>query len=831
MKKALLAFGFLPMLAFGQMQKDTLAHIRGIDLQTNAVTNTLPQAAVKKLGGNAPGLLRNLAGVTISGGQASFRGLSPRYTNVTIDGLSAPVSEQNIKSFSLNLLPRTSMQALSVFRSGDFANHGEWGGGSIQIFSDADVAENWNTISVSMAYQYNITGNDFYQGIEQGDHYFGFGAEDRRFQNDVVNAATLQTYDRSQAAAEGTKLRQPMEIDRITAAPSYNINYQMGRVLLNDGEKRLTTINSISFNKSMNGAHYNRRRFSNYESDESGEVISSELRNFMTDGVYVTSTNWELNSAWKYQLNKDNALNLDVIYSKHARFSTLTRYFISLASQKEAYFAQYGLTDREMIQTRLSGDHTLNPKTKIEWSLGYGIFDRTEPDLRRLASQRPLGGDSLAYLLLIPDGSKADAGSRFGSDMTDNNIGGRVDLMHNLIPEALDLRVGLLYETTDRDFQARLLTTAKDDLTRPELRFVEFQNYVEAYQQVNFEGDDGYFLVDGTTPFETYTADNALFGGYIGVDWHLSRRWTTSIGARVESFQQNLQSGDVDVEQNNTNLLPTVSFNFSPDRNNAIKFGYTSSVNRPAFRELAPFIFYDFDYRANILGNPDLENATLHHLDVSWLHAFGRNESVTMSAFYKRINNPIEMVYTITSDNPQFSFNNAKGADLAGFEVEFTKFLSSIERSFLNRLLLSGSLAYTYSLIELSENSDEVASNRPLQGQTPLLLKAGVNYIHPNKFFNIGLQYQYTGRSLYSVGDGLNSFPWYNAPVNMLNAKLTLNFSKQLSLSLAAVNLLNAAMPQIEDTNLNAKINDPVDQEVQNMLIYQTYVLNLKYRF
>jgi len=53
------------------------------------------------------------------------------------------------------------------------------------------------------------------------------------------------------------------------------------------------------------------------------------------------------------------------------------------------------------------------------------------------------------------------------------------------------------------------------------------------------------------------------------------------------------------------------------------------SVNRPAFREIAPFTFYDFDYRADISGNTNLKNADLHNIDLSLIAIFFHNTSIS----------------------------------------------------------------------------------------------------------------------------------------------------------------------------------------------------------
>ena len=80
-------------------------------------------------------------------------------------------------------------------------------------------------------------------------------------------------------------------------------------------------------------------------------------------------------------------------------------------------------------------------------------------------------------------------------------------------------------------------------------------------------------------------------------------------------------------------------------------------MNRPEFRELAPFYFVDFDLNAGIYGNPSIKQAYIQNFDIRFEHYPSPNETFNIGVFYKKFNNPIEMV--IMGNNPtQYSFEN-----------------------------------------------------------------------------------------------------------------------------------------------------------------------------
>jgi hypothetical protein len=166
-----------------------------------------------------------------------------------------------------------------------------------------------------------------------------------------------------------------------------------------------------------------------------------------------------------------------------------------------------------------------------------------------------------------------------------------------------------------------------------------------------------------------------------------------------------------------------------------------------------------------------------------------------------------------------------------GAELDLLKVLSQDPNNFLSRFLFNGTLTLTKSAISLGEETNEAASTRPLQGQIPITSSMGVTYLSKKKKTQITLNYKYRGKSLYSVGDGQETFPWYDKPVNLLNIGFAYLFRNNIKISIMGLNLLNAPYIQVEDANLNGKLNDDIDKEVQYGLTYQSYNLTVSYKF
>jgi outer membrane receptor protein involved in Fe transport len=182
-----------------------------------------------------------------------------------------------------------------------------------------------------------------------------------------------------------------------------------------------------------------------------------------------------------------------------------------------------------------------------------------------------------------------------------------------------------------------------------------------------------------------------------------------STGVRLEFNRQQLQSRNnagVALNVDNPILVPMPFANLSYDLSDRslIRLAYSRTVNRPEFRELAPFLYYDFVNEANVTGNPNLATARSH----IWICVTNFNprpgETISLAGFYKNFDSPIENYVAQASDGNQlFSFANADLANNVGLEVEVRKSLSDIAAtSFLKNLSLVANGSLIYSRVNLA---------------------------------------------------------------------------------------------------------------------------------
>src|SRR5690606_23322666 len=157
-----------------------------------------------------------------------------------------------------------------------------------------------------------------------------------------------------------------------------------------------------------------------------------------------------------------------------------------------------------------------------------------------------------------------------------------------------------------------------------------------------------------------------------------------------------------DVDNPVLSVLPFVNMTYNLSANSLFRLAYSHTVNRPEFRELAPFTFYDFDLQLDVIGNTDLKVATVHNIDLRWELYPSSTEQFSLGVFYKNFRNPIETRIITGANNPILLFQNAKAANNGGVELEVRKAVSATSSSrFLNNLSLVFNAAYIFSEIEL----------------------------------------------------------------------------------------------------------------------------------
>jgi outer membrane receptor protein involved in Fe transport len=124
---------------------------------------------------------------------------------------------------------------------------------------------------------------------------------------------------------------------------------------------------------------------------------------------------------------------------------------------------------------------------------------------------------------------------------------------------------------------------------------------------------------------------------------------------------------------------------------------------------------------------------------------------------------------------------------------------------------------------------NEYADGRPLQGQSPYIINAGLYYQTQDKKWSFSAAYNRVGQRIYIVGNVQEPSVWENGR-NLLDFQVVRNFNDKLELRLNVKDALANELVFFQDLNKNRKF-DEGDNAWQNVTFGQTISFTLKYNF
>ena len=249
-------------------------------------------------------------------------------------------------------------------------------------------------------------------------------------------------------------------------------------------------------------------------------------------------------------------------------------------------------------------------------------------------------------------------------------------------------------------------------------------------------GVGGFKLVDGSNQSDAYKASSSITAGYLMMTNKFSKKLRVVWGARAEYFIQSLDAlkGNkvpLNILTKKLDILPSLNAVYSIHKKQNLKLAVSQTVNRPEYRELAPFLFYDFNTQFAVSGNDSLKRAKITNLDLRYEYFPGKAQILSGTVFYKKFVDPIEQISRADVPN-EVTFKNVPTAINYGFELELRSVLgrlfNSDSSSILNNFTYYANAAIIRSVVDVSDIIGTPYNSRPLQGQSPYVFNTGLMY-------------------------------------------------------------------------------------------------------
>ena len=793
-------------------------------------------------------VLKRISGTSIQDNKfVIIRGLNDRYNTTYLNGSPLPSTEPDKKAFSFDIFPANMLDNLVIHKTASPDLPGEFAGGVIDINTKSTPDKNFQSISVGTGYntittnKSKLVANDIKVGLPS---YFPNSADFIALQN-LRTETSIQ-----QIATLAKEYQTDWTVDKGKFDPNSSFQFTFGRYFKFKGEQSLGLLASAT----------------NNVTNVYGE---GNLKEYETPGVQ--NKDFHSNNYRKQKLT-GAIMNLSLKLDTNNRFSLKNLYSITSESRYSDRIGTKEVRDVEPIITsssnrlftqnkiytgQLIGEHFLpESKIKLGWVGSYSNVQREVPSERRNTYeyiQHSNGTTSTPIANFVEGTVGIDyPGSIFTSNNSENIYSAKIDVSKKMEFSdnfSADIKIGGITQLRNRKFQARQLgyipfngrvngiNWSKDNTfssiipTQPNTTIFNSSNMgiLSTSPRVS-----GLTLFEGTKGNDYYDAESNLDAGYVMIDNNIFNKLRIIWGVRLENYSQQLNSkSDVNVpivvDDIQFDILPSVNFIYSLNKMQNLRLSGSKTLNRPEFRELAPFLFYDFDTRFSTEGNPDLKITEIYNADLRYEFFLGKGQLFSASIFYKEFKNPIELQALANNSN---KYQNADSGTNYGLEIDFRLLLSSIlgskENKFLEDLTIFSNLAVIRSEVDISNlNASAVAT--PLQGQSPYVFNAGLQYLNKELGWSFSANVnrvgnritihgnQTTGNSAPAFWEKARTFLDFQFAKSFYKNKLELKLNVQNALAQDLIFYQNNDFPGTEEVKgFNSFVNKVFTGDSQN---------------
>ncbi len=790
---------------------------------------------------DAAAAVAQISGISKQQGSSNVyvRGLGDRYQNTTMNGLSLPSNDVNKKNINLDLFASSIIENVSVSKAYNTSYYADFAAGNVNINSKEYTGDGFIDVSVGGGINTNASGEDFFKS--EGTSAYGFY---NRYDNDPFAVILSHGVDPENAWS-------PINLNgSIEGGYSFNFN----------DESRLSFFASAGFANGYELREGPARDFTN--------VLKVD---FPTVEEYAYKTTTTALGNLTYKIDNDHKVNYSSLFINSAT-DAVGFYGVNgqgtnrdaILDTDQGFYVMNVQFNQDMIfVNQLTGQHVFDEKLSLDWGSGFNKVFSDEPDRKRITLenyQLALDGDpstNPVFYTNIPFDNQ-----RFFQSIEDDELNSYINLAYKP-SDKITWNFGYNGRTKERRFNS--IRYGYEIQDRDGTPVTDVTNFNSIFDVSNINIPDGSGIYDILVlnpinndignrnrpglPENTYKGNLDVHAGYISAVWNIGEKWTLVPGLRAESYSQkvtydviNIRPDDPGSRSIYENLfLPSLNVKYALNENSNLRFAFSKTASFPEFKEAAPFVYESVTQRVG--GNPDLLGgldgngptySDIYNFDLKYEWFLKRGEIISVAAFAKTIEDPVNRVVAADATGTQRYFRTGDQADIYGIELEIRKDLL-IDEDDNGVLSLGLNTAYTKTEQDLKDipagalNTFGTSFDRDtdeLEGASPFIINADINWSPNFKTYKpkMTLAYSYFSDRIFSLGAGsLGNIVEKAVPT--LNFVWKNSFGEHFEANLSAKNLLD---PDISLVREGTGIGDIIIREYN---IGVNVGLTLKYKF
>jgi hypothetical protein len=701
---------------------------------------------------DAAAAMSRVTGLSLVDNQYVYvRGLGERYSNTMLAGSVIPTTEPDKKVVPLDLFPTGLIDSVQVNKSFSPDRSAEFAGGLVQIIPmklptgpTIDLAYGISHYSTATGKQIPLSplGNHDVWGYDGGARALPSGIPNNKIVRQGIYTPDVG-YSPDQISAFGRLLGNQWRPTDRNGKPGQNWSAALGNRFGNLG-----VVASVTHAYKEQYVEEDRRFFRIAGEGELEDTSDYHMRTGTQRAQIGIVGNLS------YQFTPSQRFSVENFYTHSGRDEG--RLFQGENRDNAREYQNYRLQfiEEDLRSNAVGGEHFFQAlsNSRLDWRVNYARAKRDEPGLHETLYERLLGS---APTVPFTYADESQSGFQMFNNLNDDTVDAAVNWSVSTAAggRPTQYKFGVNYVVRTRDFESRRfhfipITTQKadtgnllfDPLLPPEQLFAP-SNIGTAFR-----------FNEETRPVDAYAGDQTTTSGYGMVDMAMTGRTRLIGGVRVERFDQTVTTQDpfglfarqVQANNRNTDIFPAINFVRAVSDSANLRLSYSTTVNRPEFRELAEFEFTDVIGNRAVKGNPNLVRALIQNVDGRWEMFTGGRNVVAASVFYKYFDKPVERV-VIAAANPIATFQNSDHARNFGVELEAGHQLG-------RNVFLNANYTFVDSKITLlpEQRTVQTSLERALAGQSKNLLNLTAEYAL--RGFSTRLLFNYFGDRISDVG-------------------------------------------------------------------------------
>uniref|UniRef100_UPI00404A7EFF TonB-dependent receptor n=1 Tax=Flavobacterium sp. TaxID=239 RepID=UPI00404A7EFF len=779
------------------------------------ITNVISSDQVGRFpDANIGDALKRVPGITMQNDQGEarniiIRGLAPSLNSVTINGDRIPSAEGDNRNVQMDLIPADMISTIEVNKTLTSDMDADAIGGSVNLITRA--TPNGERISATLAGGYGPIR-------DKGIYTAGFVYGNRYLDNKLG----------------------------VVASASYNNNvFGSDNVegVWVEGEKNQVYIEEYDVRK------YDVQRIRNsfalatdYKFNDNNSIYINAMYNFRDD----------IENRYRARYR-----GIDPIYDAE---DNIVGYTGDVRRQTKGGIDnnrnKNGRLERQTVQNySIGGEHLLGPKLDMDWSVNYAQASEDRPNERYIEYQNRglnfnmnLADTRFPVITGLGDNAAEDFEFRELSENNDyteeSELGAKLNfrIPFSVISDQkgrlrFGARVRIKDKSRENSWTEYTPINEFGNLNTLPTSFYGGEDWQAGSQYVPGTFVSNSFLgglnLTNTDLFEgedipseylglNYTAKENIYAGYVRWDQNFNENLSMIAGLRVENtyidytanyiLDEEELVGQINNTNSYTNILPSIAFKYNGKHDWVYRAAFTTSLARPDYFALTPFISVIPDDDSAIeAGNPNLNVTYAYNVDLMAEKYFKSVGLLSGGVFYKTLNDFIFTYRDNQYTNEKFAADfpnqtnpipaenagnwtltqqrNGESVNVYGFEVALQRQLDFLPGKFFKGLGVYINYTYTESEAKGITNSDgEERTNVTLPGTAPHMFNSSLSW--ENKKFSARISLNYAADYLDELGGSAFDDRYYDEQL-FLDANASYKLTKSLRIFAEANNLTN----------------------------------------